>query len=120
MHCYNLRQSALRTKLADHRNGNYSDQAQTCSHVLFLTFTNFFSSPVFVLFEVLIQIFARFLYCSFKTTIFFLDILFFLILLNEILTEPLQHLIYFIRFLHFSYLIYTLYRFQRKSLCTTI
>ena len=120
MHCYNLRQSALLTKLADHRNGNYSDQAQTCSHVLFLTFTNFFSSPVFVLFEVLIQIFARFLYCSFKTTIFFLDILFCLILLNEILTEPLQHLIYFIRFLHFSYLIYTLYRFQRKSLCTTI
>ena len=114
MHYYNLRQTALRNKLAGHRKRNYSDLAQTFSDVLFLTFTNFLSSPVFMLFEVLIQICVRFLYCSFKTTIFFLDILFFLILFNEILTEPLQHLIYFIRFLHFSYLIYTLYIFQRK------
>ena len=107
MHRYYLRQTALRIQKSSNGNTPYREQALRYVHLLFLTITNFSSSRAVMLSQVFIQIVGRFGYCSFKTAMFFLDLVFFLILLNEIIIESLQHLIYFVHFLHLSYLLYT-------------
>ena len=108
MHCYNIRQSTSDKSYRNHTSSSMSHAAIPSSNL-----QSSYNLVVFL--RMVLHFLYRLLYYTFKSSIYLLDFFFLFILIREIIVDPFQHLVYFIRFLHFSFLSYSIFKLIRQT-----